>query len=167
MNPSATGKWRLEGDRGRRRMEDRARRGEGRGGLSLRVLRIQAKRSCRVLVMAKKGRNGGTKEGRKEGRHFGRRRRRRRRRRAGHISGCRSHLRFFSSSDRPCHANSRRDLLSQGVLQSFPKNKKIFSFHLPAKRGAQYVCEIYGRKTYNSYSGMDCTYYSTYSYSIG
>ena len=112
MNPSATG------ERPRQTQNGGSRRGEGRGGLSLRVLRIQAKRSCRVLVMAKKGRNGGTKEGRKEGRHFGRRRR------AGHISGCRSHLRFFSSSDRPCHANSRRDLLSQGVLQPFPKNKK-------------------------------------------
>ena len=50
-NPSAIGDRReLEGERerGRRRMEER----EGGGFRCLRALRIQAKRSCRVLVMA-------------------------------------------------------------------------------------------------------------------
>ena len=48
-NPSAIGDRReLEGERERRRMEER----EGGGFRCLRALRIQAKRSCRVLVMA-------------------------------------------------------------------------------------------------------------------
>ena len=63
---------------------------------------------------------------------------------------------------------TRAGICSPKVYSPFQKTKK-YSHSTCQLKGERnmYICEIYGRKTYNSYSGMDCTYYSTYSYSIG